>query len=83
MTLDLLKAFEFGADGVLVISCPNGNCAYQEGEFWGKRRVEEAKKLLEAIGLKSERIEMRFVDGLKIDQFDAELAEFAEKIKNK
>jgi hypothetical protein len=26
---------------------------------------------------------MRFVDGLKIDQFDAELAEFAEKIKNK
>ena len=81
--LDLLKAFEFGADGILVIGCPNSDCAYQEGEFWGKRRVEEAKKMLEAIGLGPERIEMRFVDGLKLDQFDAALAEFTEKIKNK
>jgi NADPH-dependent glutamate synthase beta subunit-like oxidoreductase/coenzyme F420-reducing hydrogenase delta subunit len=80
--LDLLRAFEYGADGVMVMGCPSNNCAYEEGEFWGKRRVEEAKKLLAEVGLGAERLEMQFIEGLKLDQFDSALAEFTEKIKS-
>ncbi|MDY6911671.1 MAG: hydrogenase iron-sulfur subunit [Chloroflexota bacterium] len=80
--IDLLKAFEFGAAGVLVIGCPNGDCAYEEGEFWGRRRVEEAKQLLSEIGLDAARLEMHYVEGLQLDQFDSALSEFTAKVKN-
>jgi len=80
--IDLLRAFEYGADGVMVIGCPGNNCAYEEGEFWGKRRVDEAKRLLAEVGLGAERLEMQFVEGLQLEQFDKALAEFAESVKN-
>ncbi|MFA4837003.1 MAG: hydrogenase iron-sulfur subunit, partial [Dehalococcoidia bacterium] len=72
---------EFGTDGVLVIGCPSKDCAYPEGEFWSKRRVEEARRLLADMGVDAGRIEMQFVEGLRLDQFDSALAEFASKVK--
>lgn len=78
--LDLMRAFEYGADGVLVIGCPNKECTYQDGEFWGKRRVTEAKKLLHELGL-AERLDIQFLTGLNLDQFDTAVTEFAVKIK--
>ena len=79
--LDLMRAFEYGADGVLVIGCPDNECAYEEGEYWGKRRVAEAKKLLGELDM-ADRLDIHFVSGLNLDQFDAAVAEFADKIKN-
>lgn len=79
--LDLIRAFEFGADGVLVIGCPDNECTYQEGEYWGRKRVAEAKKLLAELGM-ADRLDIHFVNGLDLDQFDAAVGEFAEKIKN-
>ena len=76
-----MKAFEFGADGVLVIGCPDEECTYQEGEYWGNKRVAEAKSLLTELEM-GDRIEIQFVSGLKLDQFDSAVAEFTEKIKS-
>ncbi|MBM3132689.1 MAG: hydrogenase iron-sulfur subunit [Chloroflexi bacterium] len=79
--LDLMRAFEYGADAVLVIGCPNDDCAYPGGEEWAAKHVAEAKRLLGEIGMDG-RLEMRFVSGLKIDDFDKAVAEFAEKVKH-
>ncbi len=79
--IDLMRAFEYGADGVLAIGCPGNECAYQEGEFWGQRRVDEAKRLLTELGM-GDRIEMHYVSGLDLEQFDRKVAEFAEKVKS-
>ena len=79
--LDLMTAFEYGADGVLVIGCPDEECAYQEGEFWGRKRVAEAKRLLGELDM-AERLEIHYVPGLNIEQFDTVVTEFADKIKN-
>ena len=54
----LLKAFENGADGVYVAGCLEGNCHFAEGNFWAKRRVRYAKKILDEIGIGAERLEM-------------------------
>ncbi len=77
--LDLMRAFEFGADGVLVIGCPGNECTYQEGEFWGKRRVEEAGILLNELEM-ADRLEIHYVSGLDLDQFDKKVEEFSQKI---
>ncbi len=78
--IDLMRAFEYGADGVLAIGCPGTECAYQEGEYWGQRRVEEAKRLLAELGME-DRMEMHYVSGLDLEQFDSKVAEFADKVK--
>jgi len=53
-----LKAFEKGADGVLVAGCLEGGCHFQNGNLWAKRRVEYARTLLEEIGVEKERLRM-------------------------
>ena len=42
----ILKAFEAGADGVLVLGCHPGDCHYSEGNYKTVRRIALLKKLL-------------------------------------
>ncbi len=53
-----LKAFENGADGVIVAGCEEGSCHFKEGNLVAKRRVNYARKLLAESGLEVERLRM-------------------------
>lgn len=50
-TLYLLKAFEKGADCVMLVTCEQGNCKYLEGNLRARKRSESVDALLEEIGL--------------------------------
>jgi coenzyme F420-reducing hydrogenase delta subunit len=52
----LLKAFEAGADAVCVIDCAGDSCQYLEGSLRAERRAEYVGKLLDEIGLGSQRL---------------------------
>ena len=52
----LLKAFEAGADAVVVLVCPEGACHYLEGNIRARKRVAKVKKLLDEIGLDGRRL---------------------------
>jgi len=54
----LLRAFEHGADGVMVAGCLEGDCHYQQGNLNARRRVRRAQALLAQIGLEPERVAM-------------------------
>ena len=54
----LLRAFEHGADGVMVAGCLEGDCHYQQGNLNARRRVARAQALLEQVGLEPERVRM-------------------------
>ena len=56
--LYLVKAFETGADGVMVITCKQDACRYLEGNLRAARRVEAVDSLLEEIGLGKGRIKI-------------------------
>ena len=58
MTKDvyLLRAFEAGADAVIVRMCPEGNCRFTEGNIRAKKRIERVKRLLDDIGLQGKRL---------------------------
>ncbi len=58
MTKDifLLKAFEAGADAVLVFACPEKQCRYVEGGIRAKKRIEWTKHLLDEIGVGGKRL---------------------------
>jgi coenzyme F420-reducing hydrogenase delta subunit len=47
----LLKAFEKGADGVVLCACPESQCKNLEGNLRASKRVEAVGGLLEETGL--------------------------------
>jgi len=56
--IHILRAFEKGADGVYVVGCLEGSCQFTNGNFRARKRVEQAREILEKIGVGGERVEM-------------------------
>jgi len=54
----LLRAFEAGADGVIVLVCPEGQCRFLEGNIRAKKRVAWVRNLLDEIGLNGQRLSL-------------------------
>ncbi len=52
--VDILKALEEGADGVLVAVCETGKCHNRIGNLRAEKRVFAARQILEEIGLEPE-----------------------------
>jgi coenzyme F420-reducing hydrogenase delta subunit len=57
----VLKCFLEGADGVLVSGCHPGDCHYQEGNYYARRRMLLMKNMLEYFGIDSRRFHMAWV----------------------
>ena len=58
----LLRAFEAGADAVVVMVCPEGQCHYLEGNIRAKKRVAWVRNLLDDIGLDGRRLSLTHMD---------------------
>lgn len=54
--IHILKALENGADGVVVIVCPESECGLMEGSARVTRRVGTTRKLMAEAGLEPERL---------------------------
>ena len=54
--LFVLKAFERGADGVLVSGCHPGDCHYTAGNFNARRKYTVFRSLLETLGIERDRV---------------------------
>jgi F420-non-reducing hydrogenase iron-sulfur subunit len=54
----LLKALEQGADGVLVVACPEGNCHHLTGNIRAAKHAALTQTLLEEAGLARERVRL-------------------------
>ena len=57
----ILKAFERGADGVLVSGCHPGDCHYNAGNFHARRRWLLFRDLLDFVGIEPERLQFSWV----------------------
>jgi coenzyme F420-reducing hydrogenase delta subunit len=57
----IIKAFESGADGVLISGCHPGDCHYNAGNFHARRRWILFKNLLDFIGIDSARLQFSWV----------------------
>ena len=64
----LLKAYFAGADGVLVLGCPPGQCRHKRGNERAKRRVQIVQSLLEILGIGKDRLEFAWVDPSEVSK---------------
>lgn len=74
--LFILRAFQRGADGVLVAGCHPGDCHYSTGNYFTRRRFLVFKRLLEFVGFEPGRFQARWISGAEGQKF----AETAKKI---
>lgn len=56
--LEVLLAFEHGADAIMVAGCLEGDCHFQSGNIAARSRVERIKQIVEDVGIEPDRIEM-------------------------
>ncbi len=59
--LHIIKAFERGADGVLVSGCHPGDCHYREGNFHARRKWIVFRKLLSLLGIPEDRVQFSWI----------------------
>jgi F420-non-reducing hydrogenase iron-sulfur subunit len=78
--LYLLKAFETGADGLALVTCPENECHYLEGNLRAPKRAEEANRLLEETGMGHDRVMVLSTNGKEIGEIVAKLKAFRERI---
>ncbi|MFN2232770.1 MAG: hydrogenase iron-sulfur subunit [Anaerolineales bacterium] len=57
----ILKAFEKGADGVLLMGCPPGECHFEFGNRRAQEVYEGAQELLTLLGYREEQLMLDWV----------------------
>ena len=65
----VLKAFQSGADGVLVCGCHPGDCHYVEGNYGAQRRISLLQKMLGQLGIEEERLRLEWVSASEGERF--------------
>ena len=77
----IIRAFQKGADGVMVCGCHPGDCHYSTGNYFTRRRFMLMKNLLEFNGIESGRFHARWISGSEAAKFRDTVAEVSEIIK--
>jgi len=57
----ILKAFEKGADGVMLVGCTAEECRYEFGSRRAAELIEEVRKLTALLGLREDRLQFHQV----------------------
>jgi len=77
----ILKAFQAGADGVMVLGCHPGDCHYQEGNYKTMRRMPLLQKLLAQMGIEEGRVRLEWVSASEGERFATLVNEITEKVR--
>jgi len=77
----ILRAFEEGADGVLVGGCHEADCHYISGNLKAQARVEDTRELLDLLGLGGERLRIKWVNANEGGVFAGEIVDFTRALK--
>ena len=77
----VLKAFQQGADGVLVLGCHPGDCHYSEGNYKAARRIPLLKQMLSQLGIEDERLRLDWVSAAEGDRFVSIVNDMTAKVR--
>lgn len=77
----ILRAFQLGADGVLVAGCHFGDCHYLEGNFKTMRRIELLKMVLKRFGIDERRLRLEWISASEAEKYARVSFEFTEQIR--
>ena len=74
--LFILRAFQRGADGVILCGCHPGDCHYTTGNYYARRRMTLLFSMLDYLGIEKERTRVEWVSAAEGAKFAATMNEF-------
>jgi len=77
----VIRAFEKGADGVLVCGCHPGDCHYAEGNYKAARRIPLLKKMLSQMGIEEGRLRLEWVSASEGERFATVVKDMTEQVR--
>jgi len=77
----VLKAFEMGADGVLVAGCHEMDCHYLNGPLKCDAMFEKLKRVVNTLGLEDQRLRREMISTSESPIFAQVIEEMVEQIK--
>lgn len=78
----LLKSFEKGADGVVIVGCRLDNCQNGNGPEVAERNIEHAIDTLTLLGLERERLQFKYYLAHEAERLSLDLYQFVEQIES-
>ena len=76
----ILKAFQRGADGVILCGCHPGDCHYVTGNYYTRRRMAMLFDFLNYMGIEKERTRVEWVSAAEGARFSQVMNDFVKKI---
>lgn len=77
----IMRAFDEGADGVLVLGCHIGECHYDNGNHRTAKRLPVLQTLMSFTGLEPERLRLDWVSASEGERFARIVREFTEDVR--
>jgi coenzyme F420-reducing hydrogenase delta subunit/ferredoxin len=77
----IVKAFEIGADAVLVSGCHPGDCHYSAGNYHARRRWILFRELLDTLGFDLRRIHFTWISAAEGRKWQEVVTEITEKTR--
>lgn len=65
----IIRAFQKGADGVVIAGCHPGDCHYSTGNYYTRRRFSVFINLLEYMGIEKERFKIDWISAAEANKF--------------
>ena len=77
----VMKAFENGADGVIILACHPGDCHYKEGNYRAVQRYRMLIRLLKQFGIEEQRCRFDYVSAGEGEKFVKVITEMVETVR--
>jgi len=77
----VMRAFDQGADGVLVLGCHIGECHYDTGNHRAAKRLPILRSLMTFVGLEPERLRLDWVSASEGERFSRIAEEFTGAVR--
>jgi F420-non-reducing hydrogenase iron-sulfur subunit len=77
----VLRAFEQGADGVMISGCHLGDCHYVSGNQRAVEQLEKTRRVVRLLGLEDERLRLEWVSAAEGARFASLIDEFTDRVR--
>lgn len=76
----IIRAFQKGADGVVIAGCHPGDCHYSTGNYYTRRHFSIFINLLEYLGIEKERFKIDWISAAEANKFATVMNEVLENV---
>jgi heterodisulfide reductase subunit A len=77
----IIESLLQGADGVLILACPHGECYYGEGNYIAEKRMGFLKKAIEDSNVNPKRFRLEWISATEGEKFANAVKDMVDELR--